>query len=196
MNPAPSSFTAEWPARCAGRSLTKGSSMMKSFQRLSLLLSASVLLAACSTAPKDGSEDTTYYYANPKGRSAVAQVKAPPPPPAVSGPVGVARIVYFDFDKYDVKPEYRSIVEAHARYMRERPQARVVLEGHTDERGGRSYNVALGQRRAESVRQAMQLGGVPGERMEAISWGMEKPASLEKTEAGYQLNRRVEFVYR
>ncbi|WP_295549785.1 peptidoglycan-associated lipoprotein Pal [uncultured Pseudacidovorax sp.] len=170
--------------------------MLKPIQRLGLVLSLPALLVACGSAPKNGSEDTTYYYANPKGRSAVAPVNAPPPPASLAGPAGVARIVYFDFDKYDVKPEYRAIVEAHARYMRERPQARVVLEGHTDARGGRSYNVALGQRRAESVRQAMQLGGVPNERMEPISWGMEKPASLETTEAGYQLNRRVEFVYR
>ncbi|KTT21742.1 OmpA family protein [Pseudacidovorax intermedius] len=166
--------------------------------RFCLALAVPVLLAACGTAPRDGVEDTTYYYANPnKARTGVARVQAAPPAaPALDGPAGVARIVYFDFDRVEVKPEYRAVVEAHARYLREQPRARVLLEGHTDDRGGRAYNVALGQRRAESVRQALQLGGVAGERMEATSWGMEKPASSERTEAGWQLNRRVEFVYR
>ena len=73
---------------------------------------------------------------------------------------------------------------------------RARLEGHTDSRGGREYNLALGQRRAEAVQRALTQLGVPAERLEAISWGMEKPASLANTEEGYQLNRRAEFSYR
>jgi len=87
-------------------------------------------------------------------------------------------------------------VEAHASYLRNRPQSKVVIEGHTDQRGGREYNLALGQRRADSVQRALTQLGVPAERIEAISWGLEKPASLETTEEGYQLNRRAEFSYR
>ncbi|WP_390348638.1 OmpA family protein [Variovorax boronicumulans] len=116
----------------------------------------------------------------------------PPPPP----PNTPAKIVYFDFDRYDVRTGDRSIVEAHAGYMRNRPASRVVIEGHTDLRGGREYNLALGQRRAEAVQRMLTQMGVPGERIEAVSWGIEKPASLATTEEGHQLNRRAEFSYR
>ena len=158
-------------------------------------LVAAAVLAGCSM-PKSGSDDATYYYSN-KGASAVAPVR-PMPTPVVNqpGPQGVARIVYFDFDKYVVKPEYRSVVEAHANFLKSRRGAKVTLEGHTDERGGREYNLALGQRRAEAVRNALTVLGVPDNQIDPISWGVEKPASLDKTEQGYQLNRRVEFTYR
>lgn len=159
------------------------------------LVAAAAVLAGCSM-PKSGSDDATYYYSN-KGASAVAPVR-PMPTPMVNqaGPQGVARIVYFDFDKYVVKPEYRGVVEAHANFLKSRRGAKVTLEGHTDERGGREYNLALGQRRAEAVRNALTVLGVPDSQIDPISWGVEKPASLEKTEQGYQLNRRVEFTYR
>jgi len=158
-------------------------------------LVAAAVLAGCSM-PKSGSDDATYYYSN-KGASAVAPVR-PMPTPVVNqpGPQGVARIVYFDFDKYVVKPEYRSVVEAHANFLKSRRGAKVTLEGHTDERGGREYNLALGQRRAEAVRNALTVLGVPDNQIDPISWGVEKPASLDRTEQGYQLNRRVEFTYR
>ena len=159
------------------------------------LVAAAAVLAGCSM-PKSGSDDATYYYSN-KGASAVAPVR-PMPTPVVNqpGPQGVARIVYFDFDKYVVKPEYRSVVEAHANFLKSRRGAKVTLEGHTDERGGREYNLALGQRRAEAVRNALTVLGVPDNQIDPISWGVEKPASLDRTEQGYQLNRRVEFTYR
>jgi peptidoglycan-associated lipoprotein len=105
-------------------------------------------------------------------------------------------VVYFDFDKSTIRPADRGVVEAHANYLRARRSESVVLEGHTDVRGGREYNLALGQRRSESVKKAMGLLGVDTSQIEAVSWGTEKPASLEQTEAGYQLNRRVEFSYR
>ncbi len=169
---------------------------MNRFARLALVALSGALLAACGTAPRDGSEEAKYYYSN-RGTSAVANVVVNPPPPLPNGgPIGVARIVYFDFDKSQVKPEYRRVVEAHARYLSERPASRVVLEGHTDIRGGRSYNVALGQRRAEAVRQSMLLLGVRGHQIEAVSFGMEKLASTGLAEADHQLNRRVEFSYR
>lgn len=152
----------------------------------------STSLVAC-VAPKAGREDAQYYYSN-KGASAVAKVEPAPPPPVQNGPA--LKIVYFDFDKYDVKPEYRHIVEAHAAFMKNRPASRVVIEGHTDSRGGREYNLALGQRRSEAVQRALTQLGVPADRVEAISWGIEKPASLQTTEEGYQLNRRAEFSYR
>ncbi len=155
---------------------------------------ALAVLAGCA-APKSGRDDVTYYYSN-KATSAVPKVEPPPPPPPQNGPVGVPKIVYFDFDKYNIRPQDRQIVEAHASYLRNRTTSRVVIEGNTDQRGGREYNLALGQRRAESVQRALTQLGVPAERIEAISWGTEKPASLQLTEEGYQLNRRAEFSYR
>lgn len=155
----------------------------------------SALLAGCA-APKDGREDATYYYSNRDAKRVAAVQAAPTPVPMKNGPAGVSRIVYFDFDKSAIRPQDRSIVDAHASFLRSRPDAQVMLEGHTDERGGRQYNVALGQRRAESVRQALELLGVQTRRLEPTSWGMEKPASPEHTEEGWQLNRRVEFSYR
>ncbi|QRF56965.1 peptidoglycan-associated lipoprotein Pal [Variovorax sp. UC122_21] len=168
---------------------------MKTSFRILAIAALGASLVACGTGPKQGRDDATYYYSN-KGASAVAKVEPPPPPPVQNGPAGVSKIVYFDFDRYDIKPEYRNIVEAHASFLRNRPTSRVVLEGHTDSRGGREYNLALGQRRAEAVQRALTQLGVPAERLEAISWGMEKPASLANTEEGYQLNRRAEFSYR
>ena len=142
-----------------------------------------------------GTALATYYYSN-KAASAVPKVEPAPPPAVQNGPEGVSKIVYFDFDKYNIKSEYVKIVEAHASYMRNRTSSRVVIEGNTDQRGGREYNLALGQRRADAVQRALTQLGVPAERIEAISWGTEKPASLATTEEGYQLNRRAEFSYR
>jgi peptidoglycan-associated lipoprotein len=153
-------------------------------------------LAACGTGPKDGHDKATYYYSN-KGASSVAQVQAAPARDVgQNGPVGVSKIVYFEFDRAVIRPEYRTIVEAHAKFLRAHPNSHVVLEGNTDSRGGREYNLALGQRRADAVQQALTTLGVSTGQVEAISWGMEKPASPLNTEEGYQLNRRVEFSYR
>ena len=167
--------------------------MKKNFQILTIV-ALGAALAGCA-APKSGRDDATYYYSN-KATTAVAKVEPAPPPPVQNGPAGVSKIVYFDFDKYNIRPQDRQIVEAHASYMRNRSASRVVIEGNTDQRGGREYNLALGQRRAESVQRALTQLGVPAERIEAISWGTEKPASLATTEEGYQLNRRAEFSYR
>ena len=164
--------------------------MKKNF-RILALVAMSASLVACGVPPKGGRDDATYYYSN-KGQRVAPKVEPAPPPP----PNTPAKIVYFDFDRYDVRAGDRSIVEAHAGYMRNRPATRVVIEGHTDLRGGREYNLALGQRRAEAVQRMLTQMGVPGERIEAISWGIEKPASLATTEEGHQLNRRAEFSYR
>ena len=165
--------------------------MNKNF-RILALVAMGASLAACGVPPKGGRDDATYYYSNKSVREVPKVEPAPPPPP----PNTPAKIVYFDFDRYDVRAGDRSIVEAHAGYMRNRPASRVVIEGHTDLRGGREYNLALGQRRAEAVQRMLTQMGVPGERIEAVSWGIEKPASLATTEEGHQLNRRAEFSYR
>ncbi len=113
-----------------------------------------------------------------------------------AGPVGVGRILYFDYDSYSIKADYQSLIESHARFIKSNPAGKVVLEGHTDERGGREYNLALGQKRAESVSRALGLLGVPNAQMEAVSFGKEKPAITGHSEDAYAQNRRVELSYR
>ena len=113
-----------------------------------------------------------------------------------AGPVGVGRVLYFDYDSYSIKPSYQSVIEAHARFINSNPSGKVMLEGHTDERGGREYNLALGQKRAEAVSRALGLLGVPSTLMEAVSFGKEKPAMTGYSEDAYAQNRRVELSYR
>jgi peptidoglycan-associated lipoprotein len=106
------------------------------------------------------------------------------------------RIVYFDFDSFVIRAEARPIIEAHGRRLRADAKLRVALEGHTDDRGGREYNLGLGQKRADAVRKALSLMGVADSQMEAVSFGKEKPAVPGNTEAAMQENRRVEINYR
>lgn len=106
------------------------------------------------------------------------------------------RIVYFDFDSFVIRAEARPLIEAHARRLRADGKLRVALEGHTDERGGREYNLGLGQKRADAVRKALSLLGVADNQMEAVSFGKEKPAVPGTSEAAMQENRRVEINYR
>jgi len=113
-----------------------------------------------------------------------------------AGPVGVGRIVYFDYDSYVIKSDYQSLIEAHARYMKSGSMPKVVIEGHTDERGGREYNLALGQKRAEAVRRSLGLLGVPDGQMEAVSFGKEKLAAQGSSEDIHAQNRRAELAYR
>lgn len=111
-------------------------------------------------------------------------------------PAALSRIVYFDYDSFEVRAEYTAALEANARYLKANPSRKVALEGHTDERGGREYNLALGQKRAEAVRRSMVLLGVPDAQMEPVSFGEEKPAAFGMDEASYAKNRRVELTYR
>ena len=103
--------------------------------------------------------------------------------------------IYFAFDSYTVPADSRAMMEAHAQYLATHPSARVVLEGNTDERGGREYNLALGQKRSDSVKNRFQLLGVPEDRMESISFGKERPRALGHDEESYQENRRVDIKY-
>lgn len=117
-------------------------------------------------------------------------------PTDVPQPDAVARLVYFDYDSFVVKPEFAPMLEANARYLMADSKRRLSLEGHTDERGGREYNLALGQKRAEAVRRALTLLGVKDGQVEPVSFGEEKPAMSGFTEDAYAKNRRVEFTYR
>ncbi len=105
------------------------------------------------------------------------------------------RIVYFAFDSSTISSEDEAVVRAHARYLSYHPNSRVVLEGHTDERGSREYNIGLGERRAQSVRRMLLAQGVSSGQIETVSFGEEQPADMRSNEEAWRLNRRVEFVY-
>ena len=105
------------------------------------------------------------------------------------------RTVYFDFDRDEVKAEFRNIVTAHGKYLAANPGARVRLEGHADERGSREYNIGLGERRAQAVRQALLLQGAGASQLTTVSYGEERPAVTGSDEESWALNRRVEIVY-
>lgn len=108
-------------------------------------------------------------------------------------PAGVGRIVYFDFDSYAVRDDGRPVVEAHARLLTANRARKITVEGHTDERGGREYNLALGQKRAEAVVRALTLLGATDAQLEAVSFGEERPSAQGSDEAAWAKNRRAEL---
>jgi len=106
-----------------------------------------------------------------------------------------SRSIYYDYDKYDIKDDYKPMVEAHAVYLREHGGTKMLIQGNTDERGSREYNIALGQRRAEGVKRMLQLLGVREEQVEAVSLGEEKPKETGHAEEAWQRNRRSDMLY-
>jgi peptidoglycan-associated lipoprotein len=105
------------------------------------------------------------------------------------------RSVFFDYDKDDIKPEFKPLIEAHAKYLREHKPAKVFLQGNADDRGSREYNLALGQRRADAVRKMMGVLGVPEAQLESVSFGEEKPRATCADESCWSQNRRTDIVY-
>lgn len=159
-----------------------------------LLLTAALVasLAACS---KRNVED-----------AAPAPAPAPTPAPAADnglyGPEDLdtdsclrQRTVYFDLDQDTLRPEFQAIMACHAKYLRDRPMARVTLEGHADERGSREYNLGLGERRGNAVNAALQGAGGTAAQLTVVSYGEERPVNTASNEAAWQQNRRVEIVY-
>lgn len=106
----------------------------------------------------------------------------------------IARRIHFDFDKYDLKPEARSILQAKAQVLKQYPNMRLVIEGHCDERGTEEYNLALGERRANSAYEFLVLLGVPANRMSKVSYGESRPLDPANNEVAWAKNRRAEFV--
>ena len=127
---------------------------------------------------------------------AVAPVEIRSADSAAAGPAGVTRVIYFDYDSFTVRSEFQPAVDAHSRFLTSNKARKIAIEGHTDERGGREYNLALGQKRAEAVRRSMTLLGVAESQIEAVSLGEEKPAQTGSTEESYARNRRAEVNYR
>ncbi|RCV87421.1 peptidoglycan-associated lipoprotein Pal [Billgrantia montanilacus] len=111
------------------------------------------------------------------------------------GRIPEVRTIYFDFDRDNIRSEFESVLVAHARYLRSNGNARVALQGHTDERGTREYNMALGERRANAVKRFLEVQGVSPSQLEIVSYGEERPAVRGNNDDAYAQNRRVVFAY-
>jgi peptidoglycan-associated lipoprotein len=105
------------------------------------------------------------------------------------------RVIYYDYDQFEIKDEYRRIVQAHAKYLRENPRAKMTIQGNADERGSREYNIGLGQRRSENVEKALLLLGAKDNQVESVSLGEEKPACTDHAENCWWKNRRGDIQY-
>ena len=127
------------------------------------------------------------------GSAGAAQSQVTPISVDKPAAAAVARIVYFDYDSYVVKDEFRPLIESNAKRMAANRSLRASIEGHTDERGGREYNLALGQKRSEAVLRAMTLLGVTDSQLEAVSFGKERPSVQGSDEASFARNRRAEL---
>jgi peptidoglycan-associated lipoprotein len=147
-----------------------------------------------TAAPAGGAESTGLGGTGVAGSALAGSDASADPRKDPASPLS-KRSIFFDFDSYVVKAEYRPALEAHAGYLLSKRDARVILQGNADERGSREYNLALGQKRAEAVRKALAVLGVSDAQMEAVSFGEEKPRNEADTEAGYAENRRTDVVY-
>ena len=170
-----------------------------------VLSAASLLLASCATE-----EQKPAAQAPVEGKPGAPQaVQTQPVKPVTPGKPGASpfaalkdpssilskRSIFYDYDQFDVKDQYRSLIEAHAKYLRENPSARMLIQGNTDERGSREYNVGLGQRRSDSVKKMLTLLGAREDQIEAVSLGEEKPACAEHSEECWAKNRRDDMLY-
>lgn len=156
---------------------------MNTFNKISALLASTALLAACSTVKLDGSNQQvkTVDVTNGIGADGV--------------PAPAARSVYFDVDSYTVRADGQSVVSAHSEFLNKNRGQKIIIQGNTDDRGTAEYNLALGQRRSEALRQALALRGVGATQMEAVSLGKEKPKAMGSGEAAWAENRRADIVY-
>ncbi len=172
--------------------------MIKNSGKMLLALASVVVVAGCASTKLDKPAEvekkdvttTTSTTTPDTGKSSVATTDQST---KINAPITLDRVIYFDFDSYAVKDEFRPIVEAHANLLKQTSGAKEVAEGHTDERGGSEYNLALGQKRAEAVVQQMKVLGVGDSQLEAVSYGKERPAVDGHDESAWAKNRRVEL---
>ncbi len=184
---------------------------MKKFIFVAILAS---ILSACSSVPLEekkevpvvdmsSNKDMVMVDKSPSS-SAVAPVNAGtqydsnglPKELTDAGSILSTRVIYFDFDEFVIKPEYRDLVVAHGKFMTNNKAFSVMLQGHSDERGSSEYNLALGQKRSEAVLKALNNLGVSNNQVEAVSYGEEKPEDERSNEDAWAKNRRVEILYK
>ena len=181
----------------AGSSINNSSAQSKDASKSSQSASSANSSASQANPNSVSSSSLSGSAQEPKSAaSAPPPVNAPAAEMSLSGPANAVKKIYFDYDSYIVKPQFQSVIESHAQYLKANSRAKVSLEGHTDERGSREYNLALGQKRADAVRQSLTWLGVNVSQIESVSFGEEKPEVLGSDEAAYEKNRRVEFFYK
>ncbi len=174
--------------------------MLKNICCLALLM---VFLTACGTAREkhelprveersgvldDQQTGARAFGTGDDARAGIRELDDPASPLSV-------RVIYFDFDSSEVLPAYREVVEAHGTYLAQNPNITIALEGHTDERGSREYNLALGERRAQSVKRQMMVFGPASSQIRTTSYGEERPVAEGHNEQAWSQNRRVEILY-
>jgi peptidoglycan-associated lipoprotein len=164
-------------------------------------------LAACSSSPTQeqepaGVEDrsATQAQKDPVSTSPIAKVDVTGTgiagvDPAVKTGVLAQRSIFYDLDQYDIKDQYKPLVEAHAKYLRDNPGRKMLVQGNTDERGSREYNISLGQKRSEGVKRMLLLLGVREEQVESVSLGEEKPRAEGHDEQAWSQNRRSDILH-
>lgn len=188
---------------------------MRTLKTLASLVAATMLFAACSSVKLDsaapieerngtpvtanmndkGTTETNSAASGSADASRLNDNDARNDPLNDPASILAKRSVYFDIDSYVIKEEFKSVVDAHAKYLIAHPDRKVIIQGNTDERGGSEYNLALGQKRAEAVRRALALLGVPDAQMEAVSFGKEKPKAVGSNDAAWAENRRSDIAY-
>jgi peptidoglycan-associated lipoprotein len=176
-------------------------------KNIAMLMFAALLLAGCAAAPQPKEEAVTARPAEP-----IEVAKPPVTAAPATGVVSTAGLtesaiaaqqqglqdksIYFDFDQFIVKPEYRDLLRQHVAILQAHPKDSVTLEGNADERGSSEYNLAIGNKRANAVKVQMVLLGIAGSRIHLVSLGEEKPRATCHDESCWQQNRRVDFAYR
>jgi peptidoglycan-associated lipoprotein len=171
------------------------------------LLALVAFIAACGSTPKE-QQAAAVEERSPGAKPAQPAQPAPGTEVAALKPGAVGanpltdpasplskRSVFFDFDSFEIKDEFKSLIQAHAQYLKQDGKARIILQGNADERGSREYNLALGQKRADAVKKALEVLGVPDARIESVSFGEEKPRATGHDEASWAENRRADLVY-
>ena len=178
---------------------------MRAILIASLSAASLMFLGACTTTPTDEQKPAGVEARTPgagadgqKPRVATVDVTGQKPGMSIltdpNSPLS-KRSIYYEFDKFDVKDEYRPLVEAHGKYLRENPSAKMLIQGNTDERGSREYNVALGQRRSDGVKKMLLLLGAKENQVESVSLGEEKPKAEGTSEQAWSQNRRSDMLY-
>ncbi|HJV95434.1 MAG TPA: peptidoglycan-associated lipoprotein Pal [Albitalea sp.] len=180
---------------------------MNSIKSLALTMFAAAALAACSNTPVTPDASSTKPAASAGTTAAQPTANSTPAPASKVASVVLPqhkdpnsalskeRSVYFDFDDFSIKSQYTGVIERHGKYAQGNPKLAIRIEGSADERGSAEYNLALGQRRAESVLHALEIYGVKVSQMEPVSFGEERPKAAGHDEAAWAQNRRADIAY-
>lgn len=168
--------------------------------QLLLIVLGGLALAGCPKKPQtipggETPQETTGVETGATNEGAIGEGELSPEEFARREAERAGTVVYFDYDRAEIKPEFVPLIAAHAKYLNGGNGRRVRLEGHSDERGSREYNIGLGERRAQAVRRALMLQGVTEAQITTVSYGEERPAVQGSDESAYSKNRRVELIY-